>query len=138
MDMKKILGILLGLIGLIGLIIGAVDYNTATGGGTTIMKSIAGFGGKTASLGVLVIGLVLLVVGLFLIKDMFLGKKKDEAALTEETTEAPAEAPAEEKTEEITEEEKPAKKEEYECPSCGATVPGDATVCPECGEEFEE
>jgi predicted RNA-binding Zn-ribbon protein involved in translation (DUF1610 family) len=28
-------------------------------------------------------------------------------------------------------------REEFECPSCGAIVEADATSCPECGEEFE-
>ena len=35
------------------------------------------------------------------------------------------------------EEESEIEAEEYECPSCGATVSAEATACPECGEVFE-
>jgi len=32
----------------------------------------------------------------------------------------------------------PSKEDEFTCSKCGADVPGDATKCPKCGEEFEE
>lgn len=142
MDMKKLLGILLLLVGLVGLVIGAMESS-----GTAIIKPMLGKTGAlsaTYALVGLVFGVIILLIGLFFLKDMFLGKKAGEEPAPSETTEAPSEAPAEEKTEEATEEKKEeteeatGKKEEYECPSCGATVPGDSTVCPECGEEFEE
>ncbi|MFA5772540.1 MAG: hypothetical protein WC974_07410 [Thermoplasmata archaeon] len=113
MDMKKILGILLVLVGLIGFVLGAMDYSTAAGGGTTIMKSTIGFGGKTASLGVLVVGLFLMMIGLFFLKvflkDMIIcklmGTKVQET--TPEAMETVVETTTEEpKTEETTEENK--------------------------------
>jgi ribosomal protein L40E len=58
------------------------------------------------------------------------GKDKEEKAGEEEESE--------------TEEKEDEKKEtavvegEFECTECGADVPGDAVVCPKCGEAFEE
>ena len=53
--------------------------------------------------------------------------------------EAAAGPPIEEAEEEPMEEgvEEEAEGEEYECPSCGAVVGEDDSVCPNCGEEFE-
>jgi predicted RNA-binding Zn-ribbon protein involved in translation (DUF1610 family) len=122
---KKLISILLILVGILGMIVGAA-WDIIRGKSEIVFGPI-----EYAGIG---LGIVLLLIGIV----MFIMKPKVGGEPAPGTTEASTEAPAEEKTEETTEETKEEKKEEYECPSCGATVPGDSTVCPECGEEFEE
>jgi ribosomal protein L40E len=55
----------------------------------------------------------------------------------ERITKEEEEEVAEEKEEEAVEEEEEVV-EEYECPTCGASISAEDKVCPECGEEFEE
>jgi predicted RNA-binding Zn-ribbon protein involved in translation (DUF1610 family) len=68
---------------------------------------------------IMVIVVILIVVLLFFIMKR---RKKDE------------ELPGEEEGEEVTEGEG---REDFDCPECGAIVPGHELTCPECGAEFE-
>ncbi|MCK4718661.1 MAG: Ig-like domain-containing protein, partial [Thermoplasmata archaeon] len=75
--------------------------------------------------------LLLLIIIIVVVLLLILGKKKEEEE--EEPVEEEV-APVEGEGGEEEEEEA----EEGECPTCGATIPMNVTVCPECGEVFEE
>jgi RNA polymerase subunit RPABC4/transcription elongation factor Spt4 len=107
--MMKLLGGLMLLGGFIGFILSAIaDY---IGLSIRAPTEIGWF-----QMTFIVLGIVILIIGVFM---MILSSRVGAEAELPEDEEGEIEA------------------EEYECPSCGATVSAEATACTECGEVFE-
>jgi hypothetical protein len=89
----------------------------------------------------LILIIVIIIIVLLLAMAMRKKPSEEEALLAAEEEEEIAEEMAAEEepvADEGAEEETKEEVETFECPTCGAEIAEDDTVCPECGEEFDD